>query len=549
MVARRPVGKQVHPMHLTGRGWSPRPARLLVVAVLGALGCSVAINGASARSVGGPTLVVDNSFALDTTDPQRAYDPTSIIIDRAIYDTLFTYRGNDLTRPVPLLVQSWTSEHAARFTFHLRRDVHFGDGTPLTSADVVFSLRRLVNLKDNPSYLLAGFTVSAKDKYTVVITSRTPAPELPSILTVIGIVNSKLVEDHGGTDAADASTKDAAEKWFNSSASAGAGSGPYELQSYGQTSQVVLRANPDYWGAKRPAFGRIVLRNMLATAQLLNIQRGPHQVALDLSGDQAETLKGNQRLRVTLQPSVWVFYAFGNDNRLISSVTSNKKFQQALRYALDYRGLVSIAGPGATQAPGIIPSMILGALPRSAALKTDLAKARSALAASGVATSQVTLAYPNDITINGVPFATLAQKVQAQLQAAGFNVALAGSPISVFQPTFRAGKLAFGLWAYAFVYPDPSSYEVFEPGNLIALHAGWRAGSDPAVEQLAAKARLATTPAARASLYRRIQLGMNTASPFVPLVQPAQAFAATTDLAGAAFSGVYLVDLTRISPT
>jgi peptide/nickel transport system substrate-binding protein len=152
--------------------------------VLALFAASLAAGGAAAPLTG-PTLVVDNSFALDTTDPQRAYDPTSITVDRAIYDTLFTYRGSDMTRTIPLLVQSWTSEHARRFTFHLRRDVHFGDGTPLTSADVVFSLRRLVNLKGNPAYLLSGFTVSAADKYTVVIASKDPAPELPSILTTI----------------------------------------------------------------------------------------------------------------------------------------------------------------------------------------------------------------------------------------------------------------------------------------------------------------------------------------------------------------------------
>jgi peptide/nickel transport system substrate-binding protein len=516
---------------------------------LAAFACSIAAGGAAPSTA--PTLVVDTSFALDTNDPQRAYDPTSGIVDRAIYDTLFTYRGNDMSRTVPLLVQSWSSEHARRFTFHLRRDVHFGDGTPLTSADVVFSLRRLVNLKGNPAYLLSGFTVSAKDKYTVVITSKVPAPELPSILTFpsLGIVNSKLVTAHGGSDAADASSADTAENWLNSPASAGAGSGPYELQSYTPTSQVVLRANPNYWGAKRPAFGLIVIRNMTGNSQLLNVQRGPHQIALDLSADQAETLNGKQGLRVTLQPSPWVLYAFSNDDPQVSSVTSNKRFQQAVRYGLDYRELPSVAGPGAIQAPGIIPSMILGSLPKSDALKTDLAKARSALAASGVGTSRVTLAYPNDVTINGVPFTTLAQKVQAQLRAAGFNVVLAGSPIAVFQPMFRAGRLPFGLWAYSFTYPDPSSYVVFEPGGLIALHAGWRAGSDPAVEKLFAKARLATTPAARGSLYRQIQLGMNARSPFVPLLEPAQAFAATKDLAGAVFSPAYYVDLTQISPS
>jgi peptide/nickel transport system substrate-binding protein len=515
--------------------------------VLALFAASIAAGGAAAPLTA-PTLVVDNSFALDTTDPQRAYDPTSITVDRAIYDTLFTYRGNDMTRTIPVLVQSWTSERARRFTFHLRRDVHFGDGTPLTSGDVVFSLRRLVNLKGNPAYLLSGFTVSAADKYTVVIASKDPAPELPSILTTIFIVNSKLVKEHGGSDAADASTKDTAEKWLNSPASAGAGSGPYELESYSTTSQVVFRANPNYWGARKPAFGRIVIRNMTGNAQLLNIQRGPHQIALDLSADQAATLKGKHGLRVTFQPSPWVFYAFANADPKVSSVTSNKRFQEALRHALDYRGLVSVAGPGAIRAPGIIPSMVLGSLTRSDALKTDLARARSALTASGVGTTRVTLAYPNDITINGVPFTTLAQKVQAQLQAAGFDVALAGSPIAVFQPMFRAGKVALGLWAYSFVYPDPTGYDVFAPGGLIALHAGWGADSDPPVERLFARVRLATTPAARRSLYRQIQLGMNARSPFVPLLQPAEAFAATNDLAGAVYSPVYYVDVTRISP-
>jgi peptide/nickel transport system substrate-binding protein len=288
---------------------------------------------------------------------------------------------------------------------------------------------------------------------------------------------------------------------------------------------------------------------MGAPEQLLNIARGQHEIAIDLSSDQAKTLEGDKRVRVTLQPSVWVFYAFTNDDQKISSITSNKRFQEALRYAVNYRGLVSVAGPGAIQAPGLIPSMILGALPRSEAAKPDLAKAKAALAASGVGARRVTLDYPSDLTINGLPFATLAQKVQAQLQTAGFNVALAGFPVAVFQSMFRAGKLAFGLWTYSFAYPDPSNYVVFEPGHLVALHAGWRARSDPAIEKLFAEARLATTPAARGSLYRRIQLGLNVQSPFVPLLQPAQPFVATTDLAGAVFSGAYLVDVTQISPS
>ncbi len=57
--------------------------------------------------------------------------------------------------------------------------------------------------------------------------------------------------------------------------------------------------------------------------------------------------------------------------------------------------------------------MILGALPQKA-LEADVAKAKAELSASGVGTQEVTLEYPSDQTINGVSFATLAQKVQAE---------------------------------------------------------------------------------------------------------------------------------------
>src|SRR5262249_33303037 len=160
-------------------------------------------------------------------------------------------------------------------------------------------------------------------------------------------------EAHGGSDAPDASTADSAEGWFNSSASAGAGSGPYVLESYSPTSQVTLRPNIRYWGARRPAFSEVVIRNMAAPTQLLNVQRGSHEVALDLSAGEAQTLEGDTHVAVTLQPSPWTFYVFADDDPTVSRVTSNRRFQQAVRFALDPKELLSLAGPGAIRAPGI----------------------------------------------------------------------------------------------------------------------------------------------------------------------------------------------------
>src|SRR5581483_9781771 len=260
------------------------------------------------------------------------------------------------------------------------------------------------------------------------------ATQLPAILAnpSPGIVNAKLVKAHGGTDAANASTADKAETWLNSSASVGAGSGPYTLKSYSTTSQITLVPNTHYWGAKKPAFSSVVVRNMIAATQLINIQRGHHEVAIDLAADQAQGLQGNSNLRVSLQPSTWVFWLFANNDPQISAVTSNPQWQQAVRYGLDYKSILSVVAASSKKKTGIITSMYLGALPAKDAVKQDVAKSKAALAASGQSSQSVTLEYPSDLTINGVPFTTLAQKVQANLQSIGINVQLSGSPTTTW---------------------------------------------------------------------------------------------------------------------
>jgi peptide/nickel transport system substrate-binding protein len=507
-------------------------------------------NGAGAR-MASTTLVVDNSFTIKTSDPGRAFDPTASLVDHALYDTLFTYKGGDLAHPIPLLVSSFkASSNAKTYTFQLKKNVHFADGTPLTSADVIWSLRRLQNLKGNPSFLLAGITLSAPSKYTVAMRSKTPATQLPVILAnpSTGVLNSALVKKNGGTDAANAAKADKAENWLNSPASAGAGSGPFTLNAYSTTSQITLTPNAKYWGAKKSGWSSVVVRNMVAATQLLNVGRGSHEIAVDLSADQAGSLKSNKNVNIVLQPSTWIFFVYANDDPSVSKVASNKSFQKAIRYGLDYASIVSLAGKGAIQAAGVIPSMFLGSLPQSARVKTDVAKAKAALAASGVADQNVTMIYPSDLTINGVPFSSMAQKVQSSLKGIGFNIDISGSPTSNFLDDYRSGKSTLGLSLWGPDYPDPADYLAFTPGQLVGLRAGWPKGDSPAIEKLAAKAMITTSPAARAVVYRSIQRLLNQSSPFFPLIQPTQVFVATKDLRGAVYNSVYTVDVSQVSP-
>ena len=522
----------------------------IAVAVAAALAGSVAAaTHGSVRAAG--TLVIDRSFEIKTADPQRAFEPTASIVDRGIYDTLLTYKGSDVAHPVPQLVTSYKASNGAKtWTFNLKHNVRFANGQPLTAADVVFSFRRLINLKGNPAFLLDGVTVSSKGRYTVILRSKTPNTALPAIVsnTSLGVVNSKLVRAHGGTDAANAATADKAEQWLNSPASAGAGSGPYVLRQYSTTSQIVLAPNAKYWGPNKAKWSSVVVRNQIAPTQLINIQRGAHEVAIDLSAQQAQSIKSNPKLKVVLTPSTWVFWLFMNNNKDISTVTSNAHFQRAVRYAIDYGSVKEVGGPGTIQAPGIIPSTFLGHLTQKQKVVQNVALAKRELAASGFATTKITLEYPSDLTINGVPFASLAQKIQSNLQSVGFDVDLGGATVGTWLQKYRDGKMAFGLSLWGPDYPDPADYLAFLPGNLVGLRVGWPAGSDPALENLGAKVLVTPGTKQRETLYKQIQQRLNASGPYVPLIQPTQVFVATKDLRNANFNAVYQIDVTQVAP-
>jgi peptide/nickel transport system substrate-binding protein len=526
---------------------SPTRPVALIAATAAIFVAAVATTAASAthsRRAANDTLVVDKSFDLKTVDPQRQYEPTGGIVDRALYDTLLEFKGADVAHPAPSVATGYKASKDARtYTFNLRRNVRFSDGSRLTAADVVFSFRRLVNLKGNPSFLLAGITTTAKGPYTVVMKSKTPNPAIPVLVanTSLGIVNSNVVRAHGGSAAANADKADKAESFLNSQS---AGSGPYILKSYSTTSQVVLTRNAKYWGKAKPHFGTVVLRNVNSAAQLLNIQRGSNEVSLDLSADQAKNLGGN-KLHIERTPSANVFFLFANANPKVSATSSNVHIRNAIRLALDYQGYVRVAGSGAARATGVIPSMFLGALPKSA-VQRNLTKAKAEVQASGISNPKLKLEFPSDITSNGLSFGVLAQKVKSDLAAAGIEVELAGSPVATSLNTYRDGTEELGLWYWGPDYPDPNDYLVFLPGQTVGLRAGWPAGALPALEKLGVRAGSTAAPAVRGRLFQQIGNQLNARSPFYPLVQPGQVVASSSNLTRTTFNVVYWIDVTAV---
>jgi peptide/nickel transport system substrate-binding protein len=518
-------------------------AALLPVLLTGALALAACSSGGSSTTsqsggtAAAKTLVIDTSFDLKTADPGRTYEPTGLIIGKAAYETLLTFEGSDVTKPVPALAESFDlSGDGKTLTLKLRQGATFADGSPVTADDVVFSLDRVRDMKGTPSFLLDGVEVAKTDANTITLTSKNANPALPYILPnpALGILNSKVAKEHGAT----ADTGDKAEQYLNS---ASAGSGPYTIESFNVSSQVVLKANAKYWGPAKPVYDKVVIRNVEAATQKLNIARGDSQVALNLSGDQVTGIPGNLQVKKT--PSANVIFLLANQDPSVSKVTSNPKFAEAIRKGVDYDGLLELAGEGSVQAPGVIPSMLLGALPPEAAAKRDVEGAKAALKESGVTGPTVKLEYPSELTVNGLSFQPLAERIQANLKEVGITVELTPAPVTTALDNYRNGKEELGLWYWGPDYPDPSDYLAFLPGKLVGLRAGWKAGSDKELE--AAGDATATTigDEARKQAYVDLQTKLNASGPFIPLIQPSQNIVTAASVTGLEYHPVWTVDV------
>lgn len=525
---------------MTTRSWQVR-AGLLPVVLTGALALAACSGGGSSSSTpsgaAGKTLVIDTSFDLKTADPGRTYEPTGLIVDKATYDTLLTFEGSDVTKPVPSLAESYElSSDGKELTLKLRQGATFADGSPVTADDVVFSLTRVRDMKGTPSFLLDGVEIAKTDDTTVTLTSKTPNPALPYILPnpALGILNSKAAKEHGATN----DPNDKAEQYLNS---ASAGSGPYTIESFNVSSQVVLKANAQYWGAKKPYYDKVVIRNVESATQKLNVQRGDSQVALNLSGDQVAGISGG--LQVKRTASAYVFFLLANQDSGVSKVTSNPKFVEAVRKGIDYSGLLELAGEGSTQASGIIPSMFLGALPPDQAAKRDVEGAKAALAESGVSDPTVKLEYPSELTVNGLSFQPLAERIQANLKEVGITVELTPAPVTTALDNYRNGKEELGLWYWGPDFPDPSNYLSFAPGKLVGLRAGWKAGADKDVEAAADKAGAAVTDDDRKQAFTDFQQKLNATGPFMPLIQPGQNIVTAASVTGVEYHPVWTIDV------
>jgi peptide/nickel transport system substrate-binding protein len=505
--------------------------------------------GAPVQAQASSTLVIDGSVAPITADPGHMRDVAGRTLMHAMYQTLLGFTTESVEKPQPILAKSYTlSRDNMTLTLQLRTGIRFSDGTPLTAEDVVFSLNRVKYLLGQPAFLLNGITITSPKANTIVLQSATPEPELPFIVTdpALGILNSKVVKANGGVDTPNAATADKAQTYLESNS---AGSGPYVLKSFSISTETVLTKNPYFSGpGPKPSYSTIVYRLTPPSSQQIEVQNNTAQISLDLSSAQAAPLKS--KLNVNLHPAGSTWFLLMNNSPKISSVTSNKYFQAAVRYGIDYNKVLQVAGAGNAREASISPPTLDYALPSKYAVKYNLAKAKQMLAKSGIAHPTVTFEYPDPYSSNGVSYANVVQVIQASLAKVGITANLKPTSAPVAISNYVGGTEEFSVWSYSVSPPDPISGLIrqFAPGAKFGLRAGWLTGADPGLATIANKIVTSSSIAERTALIHRFYTGLNSSSPFIPLFAASQAVVSSKKVGNIVYNPQWTIDFAAMKP-
>jgi peptide/nickel transport system substrate-binding protein len=299
------------------------------------------------------------------------------------------------------LAKSWdVSKDAKTYTFHLNSGITFSNGDALDSADVVWSLRQLLEKKYASSDQLRNIaSIEAKGADTVVVTLTAPYADL--LWSLSG--RPGLVFDHDASY--DAKTQ-------------AIGSGPYLLKTFKENDSIILTRNTKYWGTKKATIKTITLKYFADDNAALNaFKAGSVQVlAPVMNAKMAASLEKDDRF-VVGQGDDTDKYVLGMNNK--GKVLSNKKIRQAIRYAIDSKEIIASRGGVDAELGGPIPSLDPGYEDLTGLYPHDVAKAQQLLKEAGYSDSKplkLTLEYANTY---GTEFG---EQLKSQLAKVGIDL-------------------------------------------------------------------------------------------------------------------------------
>jgi len=453
-------------MRQSSRGRPPQHAFLLTLFFCTALFLFAACSGGNTSSATNGVSTLSTKQVLSfpnvgttdiaTLDPALGPDANSGVAVSMIYSGLVK---NDKNLNVVPDQATWQiSGNNNVYTFTLRPDVMFSDGTPITAQSYVYTWTRALlpvvdsgiasffeqyvvganDVNSGKNTILTG--VKALGAHTLQVTLTQPTPFFLEELTnsLFFPLNSAVIERYGQ------------KNWTQHVSESAVGTGPFMVKEWDHNVKMVFVPNPHYYGKKTKLTEVDMFFVNDPSTAFKSYRAGQYDFVWNLNP--TDQLTGASMPGFVRNPLLQTDILFFDNTQ---PPFNHVAVRQAFAYATDRATLVhAIFKDSVTVAPTIIPPGMAGYQSDYAGLPLDTAKAKSLLQSVYPDVSKVptiTFSYPSS-QVSNIEAAALQQMWQTAL---GIQVKLRSVELTAYTDEQQKHLIQFGFTQWGADFPDP----------------------------------------------------------------------------------------------
>jgi peptide/nickel transport system substrate-binding protein len=394
----------------------------------------------------------------------------------------YDFRKGEL---VPMLAERWETPDPTTWIFHLRQDVKWQNGDPVTAHDVVHSHWRRMNdpqskQKSNGKDIK---TIDALDDHTLKVTTEEPIATLLFLVFDRLIITNKKIFETYGADVADREHP--------------VGFGPYRIVQVTTGQQIALEKVPDNVFATKDSPDELIFQIMKEPEQRVTaLLNGEIQIAQYVPPHMVDRIRNSGKARVSVGSGIEINFLAMNPE---FKPWDNKLLRQAVAYAIDRDTIIDvILGGLADRLDGPIGEGQYAYDPDLKPRYTyDPAKAKQLVKQAG---------FPNGVTVEFS--STLnrytndkqtSEAIVAMLRAVGINAQLKTPEWAKLSADITVGKVPFYYFGRgSIVDPSIMMSQYFETGVTNRLKY-----SNPQLDAMLVKERATFEPEQRKGLLRQ----------------------------------------------
>jgi peptide/nickel transport system substrate-binding protein len=456
-------------------------------------------DSASGTPRAGGDLVMVRAADVTSLLPTAVTQNLDIWAQENIFDTLLV-PTKDGKGVAPSLATDYkeSGDHLS-WTFHLRKDVKFSDGTPMTSKDVKWSLETASDPKTPFGFINAPIKkIDAPDPYTVIVHTKQPWSPIPADMALFS--NSVVPAGYGGKSAAEFADHPV-------------GTGPFKLDTWTKGQDLKLVKNPNYWQSGRPYLNSVDFNVVPSdNTRALQVQGGQAQINEFPAYSSVKSLQKSPTVKVGLFGSSRVDYLTMNNKH---APFTDVHVRRAISYAIDRQALIKdvLYGNG-TVANSYLTPALWGHDATLKGISYDMTKAKQELAQSSTPNG-----FSTTITIpaGNADDSAMAQIIQNSLATLNIKVEIRQADPSAVTTAEHSGNFDM-----TFTY---CTTDIIDPDEIIRFVADFNGGANsiysqydnPESSKMMDQAAQISDQEKRKALYDKVQEQYDADQPAAPL--------------------------------